>query len=1370
MYICLADSNILTNIVPCSDGPTVMLANNQTIKPTHRALLNAPALPIEAREAWMFPDLKRSLIAIKPLCDADLVATFRKDRVDIHNAEGNLLLTGPRCTETHLWNVPISIVVNDSANAVVEPITDHCYVMLSEHRTQHEVVAYHHATMFSPAIKTLKEAVKRGFVTIPGLSYEALCKYPPNSDATAMGHMRGTAFKQRAKRHPEEEHDDYFPEVLFKKRTSVNQHEPASVASATIAIPIDMRHHADLSGRLPVPSYDGYEYILVFFCAYANYIHFEAMKNRTAAEYVRAHSKAYDFFLKGGIRSSFLRLDNEASAQLIDFCDKKSPRIQMEFVPPNSHRANKTERCMGTAKDHIISGMNTCDPDFPVRAWTKLLPQAELTLNKLRQSGISHHMSAWQQLFGKHDYLNVPLAPPGMRIVVHEPPSVRGTWANHGVKGFYVGHAPQHHKCYTVFIPATNTTRIANTVSWFPPPGWKLPGASPFDTTSALLEQLVDHLRAHGPNILSNERQPLPPAGSLIATFMDYIARTRDSDAAPAPEQRVPTPAVPPGFLARPAPPSASNEVTLGASEILAQQLALEDAAIIRARTPPGDEALARTSATQLALEEAATIRARAPPDDEALAQRLTDDEELPAKHADEEPPDSGPTTGAYGNIKRRRRTKKPKQPLAVTSPPPNKEQGPPPSNATTLPPSPRPAKPLKHGVGTLFRKLFDAGLFDGRVSSIGPTTKKGQSRIVVYSDGDREQLHLYEIDAHIKRHGKPTQSVNIAIDKYVKPHGTQTPVANLALTTPNDIHAMIEKLGMDLPTIAKLHGLEYSLANAALRSEGVAPITYKSVLLGPQKHLWYKAISTELDKLLKGGADAVMRGIYAKDVPQGRHVAYYNPQVREKMRDLELLLRVRGTYGGNTSDYQGDVSALVADITTVKILLNLAISEAGYSVLTADITDFYLGSPLERKEYMFIRKDQLTPDIIDKYDLGKFLHTRRNTEGIVVEISKGIYGLPQAGRVAQIRLNEHLAKHGYHQTKNTPCLYKHESRPTYFTLIVDDFLTITKSDEDRQHFLDTLKSLYDIKYDLEARKYIGITITQDKSKRWIKLSVPGYVAATLRRFGISPLKHRTDAPSPYTKPRYHDKRQQMATVDDTKPLGPKETKFIQEVVGVLGWYARAVDCTILCAVNKLASRQARPTEAVLSDTMQLLQYLATHPDATIVFRPSEMQLAVHSDASYLSETQARSRAAGLFVLTYRNKLGHADANNGPIDCMSSMIKSVVSSAFEAEYAAMFMNGQNAEPIRNTLEDLGYPQGATPIISDNECAVGIANRTVKQKRSKATDMKYHWIRDRVDQGHFVVSWAPGPTNLADYFTKNHPASHHKLMRSKYVEN
>jgi hypothetical protein len=137
--------------------------------------------------------------------------------------------------------------------------------------------------------------------------------------------------------------------------------------------------------------------------------------------------------------------------------------------------------------------------------------------------------------------------------------------------------------------------------------------------------------------------------------------------------------------------------------------------------------------------------------------------------------------------------------------------------------------------------------------------------------------------------------------------------------------------------------------------------------------------------------------------------------------------------------------------------------------------------------------------------------------------------------------------------------------------------------------------------------------------------------------------------------------------------------------------------------------------------------------------------------------------------LTDVAKIYDPRAINGAIDCISTIIPSVVSSAFEAEYAAMFLNATTAEGIRNILSDLGYPQGATPITSDNQCAVGVANRTVKQRRSKAIDMRYHWIRDRVDQGHFTVTWRPGKTNLADFFTKAHPAKHHREVRHLFVK-
>jgi hypothetical protein len=110
-----------------------------------------------------------------------------------------------------------------------------------------------------------------------------------------------------------------------------------------------------------------------------------------------------------------------------------------------------------------------------------------------------------------------------------------------------------------------------------------------------------------------------------------------------------------------------------------------------------------------------------------------------------------------------------------------------------------------------------------------------------------------------------------------------------------------------------------------------------------------------------------------------------------------------------------------------------------------------------------------------------------------------------------------------------------------------------------------------------------------------------------------------------------------------------------------------------------------------------------------------------------------------------------------------------MASAAEAEVGGLFINGQTACPLRTTLEELGHPQPATIIVTDNACAKGIADDTVKQKRSKAIDMRFYWIRDRVDQKQFTILWKRGTENLADYFTKHHPASHHQRVRSRYLQ-
>ena len=109
-----------------------------------------------------------------------------------------------------------------------------------------------------------------------------------------------------------------------------------------------------------------------------------------------------------------------------------------------------------------------------------------------------------------------------------------------------------------------------------------------------------------------------------------------------------------------------------------------------------------------------------------------------------------------------------------------------------------------------------------------------------------------------------------------------------------------------------------------------------------------------------------------------------------------------------------------------------------------------------------------------------------------------------------------------------------------------------------------------------------------------------------------------------------------------------------------------------------------------------------------------------------------------------------------------------MSSAAEAELGTMFVNAREAIPARKALEGLGYKQPRAPMQIDNSTAVGIANDTVKQKRSKAIDMRYYWIRDRVRQGQFRILWKKGSLNKADYFTKHHPAAHHRQIRSSYL--
>jgi hypothetical protein len=194
----------------------------------------------------------------------------------------------------------------------------------------------------------------------------------------------------------------------------------------------------------------------------------------------------------------------------------------------------------------------------------------------------------------------------------------------------------------------------------------------------------------------------------------------------------------------------------------------------------------------------------------------------------------------------------------------------------------------------------------------------------------------------------------------------------------------------------------------------------------------------------------------------------------------------------------------------------------------------------------------------------------------------------------------------------------------------------------------------------------------------------------------------------------------------------------------------------------------ATGTVKTMAKLIQLLDYLSTNPEAVIRFYATSMQLAIKSDASYLSVFQAHSQAAGFFHLTSNQGLPHSGPYNGPIHIYCCIMKEVLSWAAEAELGALFHNSKKACLLQIALTEMGHPQNATSLSTDNSTAAGISNITVKHQRSKAINMRYYWIHNRVSQGQFTVVWKKGKGNSADYFTKHHPKSHHAAIGSTYL--
>ena len=186
----------------------------------------------------------------------------------------------------------------------------------------------------------------------------------------------------------------------------------------------------------------------------------------------------------------------------------------------------------------------------------------------------------------------------------------------------------------------------------------------------------------------------------------------------------------------------------------------------------------------------------------------------------------------------------------------------------------------------------------------------------------------------------------------------------------------------------------------------------------------------------------------------------------------------------------------------------------------------------------------------------------------------------------------------------------------------------------------------------------------------------------------------------------------------------------------------------MLVALGTLAIQQSKPNEYLWNDITWFLNYAASHPDAKIGFSASDMILHIASNGSYLSESKSRIRVGGIFYLSSKlpqhNQAPDCSHRfNAPFHVVAKILKMITISVMETEVAATFHNAKEALPFIVTRAEMGHPQPPTPMEVDNETAIGFLKSTMKQKSSKSIDMRFYWVRDRVNHNQFMIYCRPG---------------------------
>ena len=353
--------------------------------------------------------------------------------------------------------------------------------------------------------------------------------------------------------------------------------------------------------------------------------------------------------------------------------------------------------------------------------------------------------------------------------------------------------------------------------------------------------------------------------------------------------------------------------------------------------------------------------------------------------------------------------------------------------------------------------------------------------------------------------------------------------------------------------------------------------------------------------------------------------------------------------------------------------------------------------------------------------------------KGKVLRLLKALYGLKQSGLEWWKTISSSVESLGFKRLIADAgiFIYRHNNTVVVIVVYVDDALfignDITKVLELKKKFMKKWECC-----DLgEVKEYLCMSIKKNGSK--ISLDQMSYLDKVLERFNITEKPVNTPLPAGY-KPSNNE-----------SPVDKQLQNKFQQIIGSLLYIMLGTRPDIAFAVTQLASHAANPSQDHYNKALYICRYLLGTRKYSLNFDgKSNKGLEAFVDSDWGSDPKSRRSITDYFFWLA----------NGIISWQSKAQKTIALSSTEAEYMALSDCSRQAIWISTLLREIGLPIKYIPIAGDNQGSIFIASNPVQERRTKHIDIRYHYIRQTIQDGKIKVFFIDGAENPADMFTKN----------------